>query len=320
MLGVPPNVVAVERLRSGVSVSSPDQVAVRWSPRLGAHLEAARVQAGLRRVDLANRLGVSEEAVRLWERGTVQPSEEHLTRLIPYLSTEAVSWSAPADRHDEEEAPPLARRLRDERARRGLTQAAMAAVIGAPQATYAGWETGRSTPSAPYLDVLAELLGVDIRAVEALCANPFTVDVSGWPPLGQLIGRRREALRLTRAALAAELDVSPRTVANWELGNRRPRPEQVIRLSSVLEVPPETLLAALPALTARSRFGEVVLSRCRELGLQAADLARLIGTTEPTLSRWVNGHSRPMTRNLERLADVLRVPHRTLEAALSETA
>ena len=51
-----------------------------WSPRLGARLEASRVQAGKRRLELAAQLGVSEETIRLWEKGAVQPSAERLAR------------------------------------------------------------------------------------------------------------------------------------------------------------------------------------------------------------------------------------------------
>lgn len=280
---------------------------VTWSPRLGAHLEAARVQAGLRRIDLANRLGVSEESVRLWERGTVQPSEEHLVRLIPMLAVEAAAWSTPADDTDEE-APPLARRLQEERAERGLTQAAMAALIGAPQATYSGWETGRTTPSPQYVEVLADLLGMTVEAVEELAANPFEVDWESWPPFGQLVGRRRQALRLTRAAVAAALDVSPRTVANWELGQRRPAPAQLVALAELIDVPVIQLIATLPRRLAGSALGDLILTRQRELGLRSADVARMVGTTEPTISRWVNGRSRPARRNLERLAEVLGLP------------
>ena len=68
-----------------------------WSPRLGARLEASRVQAGKRRLDLAAQLGVSEETIRLWEKGAVQPSADRLARLIAVLSLETSEWSAPAD-------------------------------------------------------------------------------------------------------------------------------------------------------------------------------------------------------------------------------
>ena len=68
-----------------------------WSPRLGARLEASRVQAGKRRLELAAQLGVSEETIRLWEKGAVQPSAERLARLIAVLALETSEWSSPAE-------------------------------------------------------------------------------------------------------------------------------------------------------------------------------------------------------------------------------
>ena len=71
-----------------------------------------------------------------------------------------------------------------------------------------------------------------------------------------------------------------------------------------------------PAAGPRPQLGELILARQRELGLRAADVAQLIGTTEATVSRWVNGRSRPALRNLRRLSDVLKVPYdNIIEAA-----
>ena len=128
-----------------------------WSSRLGAHLEASRVQAGRRRVDLANQLGVSEETIRLWEKGAVQPSADRLARLIALLSLEASKWTTPAA--PELDLPPLARRLRMS-ATPAITQAAAVKILDLPQATYAGWETGRSTPGGPFFASLATFLGI----------------------------------------------------------------------------------------------------------------------------------------------------------------
>ena len=55
--------------------------------------------------------------------------------------------------------------------------------------------------------------------------------------------------------------------------------------------------------------GSVRLACSRELGLRSADLARLTGTTEATISRWVHGRSRPVPKNLERLAKALKTPY-----------
>ena len=293
-------------------VDEADQVV--WSPRLGAHLAAARTHASLRRVDLANQLGVSEETIRLWEKGTVQPSAERLSRVIALLALETADL--PSGDDPSADLPPLARRLWNERDARGVTQAVAARLLDVPQATYAGWETGRTTPHERHLPVLADFLGVTDADVATLCATPFVVDTAGWPPFGQLVGARRQELRLTRAALAARLGISPNTLVAWELGNRVPGAQQIPRLAAALAVDTGSLVAALPPRGPVSALGRVMQDRQRELGLRATDLARLTGTTETTVSRWVHGRSRPGPQNLRRLAHVLDVQPTTLLEAL----
>jgi transcriptional regulator with XRE-family HTH domain len=299
----------------------PMEEAVVWSARLGAHLEASRQRAGLRRVDLAARVGVSEETIRLWERGTVQPSPERLARLIPVLAIEASLWQQESPSRDPaDDLPELAQRLRAERTARGLTQAAMAEHLRVPQATYAGWETGRTSPGSQHAAAVASLLELDEAEVEPVLAAPFTVDTAGWPPIGQLLGARRQALQLSRAALAELLDTTPRTVMSWELGYRRPSAGALSSLAEALAVPVEAIVDALPRRSVPSRLGELILARQRALGLQSTDVARLVGTTDPTVSRWINGHSRPAGRNLERLATALRVPLSDLYDVVGRTA
>lgn len=295
---------------------------VVWSPRLGAHLEAARQRAGMRRVDLALRLGVSEETIRLWERGAVQPTPERLARLIPVLAIEASFWQQePASAgHADDDLPELARRLRTERTALGLTQAAVAERLGVAQATYAAWETGRATPGAQHAARLAALLGETEGAVASIIAAPLVVDTSGWPQLGRLMGARRQALQLSRAALAQEIGTTSRTIMTWELGYRRPPASHLPALARALAVTVEELVEAMPRRSAPSRLGDLILARQRALGLHSTDVARLVGTTEPTVSRWINGHSRPGGHNLERLASVLRVPLGQLHDVIGGTA
>lgn len=291
---------------------------ITWSPRLGAHLEASRLQAGLRRLDLAHRLGVSEESIRLWERGAVQPSEDHLVRLIPILAIEGALWQdSPAPAPDEQTE--LARRLLQERQALGLTQAALASRLGVAPDTYVAWETGRSTPGAEHVTRLATHLGLPDEDAATLCASGLVVDCSAWPAFGQLVGARRQALGLTRKDLAATLGVAPRALMTWELGYRRPPSAQVLALAQALQVSATELTDALPRRAAPTRLGELILQRQRDLGLRSVDIARMVGTTEPTLSRWINGHSRPIAKNLERLAHALNVPFTHLEEAAGTT-
>ena len=62
-------------------------------------------------------------------------------------------------------------RLKDERANRGLTQAAMARLLGVSQPAYASWESGPNEPTLGTIEKLAEVL--EIEAFELLTEKTF---------------------------------------------------------------------------------------------------------------------------------------------------
>jgi transcriptional regulator with XRE-family HTH domain len=289
-----------------------------WSPRLGAHLTAFRQRAGVRRIDLAHQIGVSDETVRLWEKGTVRPSRDLFARLIVLLSLEVADWSA--GEPEASEVPPLARRLRDERHARGLSQAAAVQLLDVGQATYASWETGRCAPGEAHHGAIAAFLGITADAVSAMCEVPFTVDVSTWPPLGQIVGRQREQRQLRRSDLAELIGVATSTIAAWELGSRVPAADHLRRLAAALDLELAVLAASLPQRDDRSPLGELIVARRRELGIRSADVARRAGTSETVISRWVNGRHRPAAASLRRLAHALELPFSTVAAAAGGTA
>jgi transcriptional regulator with XRE-family HTH domain len=271
---------------------------------LGEHLEAARLRASLTREEVAERLGVAEESVRRWERGGARPSADHLENLIALLAIDAVDLPNPKPAG--EDLPLLARRLRHERAERGITQAQAAQKLGVAQPTYAGWEIGRATPATHFMPTVAHFLGLAERDLEDLIDTPFVVDTTHWPPLGQLLGSCREKLRMTRDELAVAMEVATGTVVAWELGYRTPRAQQLPRLATVLNVSVHRLEEALPK-RELSALGELIRSRQQHLGLPRRDIAARAGLDEATLSRWANGHNTPKTSSLRRLADALEV-------------
>jgi transcriptional regulator with XRE-family HTH domain len=285
-----------------------------WTRRHGEHIEASRIRAQLTRTELAWRVGVSEETVRRWERGGSQPSEDRLLKLIAVLALDGSALQL--EPGGEDDVPPLARRLRAERADRRITQAQAGALLGVAQPTYAGWEVGRSTPDGAHVPAIAEFLGVTGDEAAALTEVPFVVDTSAWPELGRLMGARREALRLTRDELAQKIGVTRSTIVNWELGYRAPRVQQLRLLASTLRVAVGELERSLPA-SARplTALGNVIRSRQGTLGLTRAEIARRAGTDEATLSRWVHGHRQPDEPGLRRLAAVLGVPVSVLSDA-----
>jgi transcriptional regulator with XRE-family HTH domain len=300
----------------GVAVGQTELVdEIIWSTRLGAHLTAFRQRAGLRRIDLARQIGVSDETVRLWEKGTVQPSRELLARLIALLSLEVADWSPRDSDAQPAELPLVARRLREERRARGMSQATTVRLLDVAQATYASWETGRCSPAEQHHEAIASFLGIDLEEVTAMCDVPFTVDASTWPPLGQIIGHQREVRQLRRADLATQLGVSAGTIAAWELGSRMPAADHLRRLAAALDLEPAVLAASVPQREDRTPLGELIVSRRRELGIRSADVARRAGTSETVISRWVNGHHLPAAASLRRLAQALDLPFATVASA-----
>ena len=274
------------------------------APRFGQHLESARLRAGLSRADLAARLSVSEESVRRWERGWSAPSSDRIAQLIAVLSIDASALMTLPVHPDD--LPPLARRLRDERAQRRITQAEAGELLGVAQPTYAGWEIGRAAPLERFLAVVADYLGMPVSDVAGMVEMPFVVEYATWPPLGQVMGARRQAMRLTRDELARSVGVVPGTIAAWELGYRTPRAPQVRSLSFALELSVVDLQAALPK-RELSALGNLIRSRQQQLGLPQRAIAERAGLDEATLSRWVQGHNVPKASSLRRLADALEI-------------
>jgi transcriptional regulator with XRE-family HTH domain len=286
---------------------SPDAPSLTWSRRFGEHLEVARTRALLSRAELAKRLGVTEESIRRWERGGARPSPDSLARLIAVLALDGAELtSLPVAAED---LPPLARRLQQERSQRNITQSRAAQILGVAQATYAGWEIGRATPAAPFLATIGAFLGLSSGETTALVDMPFRIDTAGWPPFGQLLGARRESLRLTRDELARILGVAPGTIVAWELGHRSPRAAQLRDLAGAVGVGVEALAAKLPQREPQlSALGELIRSRQRGLGLRRRDIADRAGLDEATISRWIHGHHTPERSSLRRLAAAIEVP------------
>jgi transcriptional regulator with XRE-family HTH domain len=54
---------------------------------LAAWIRAARRQAGLSQVELAERLGLAQSSVSQWEKGVTQPSTRHMLTLLQMFPT-----------------------------------------------------------------------------------------------------------------------------------------------------------------------------------------------------------------------------------------
>jgi transcriptional regulator with XRE-family HTH domain len=71
--------------------------------------------------------------------------------------------------------------------------------------------------------------------------------------LGQMIVRYRDHAGLTQRDLAARLDVSPGTVANWEAGDRWPDDRNLVALIEECSLNPSELFGTHPVYRSRRR-------------------------------------------------------------------
>lgn len=286
----------------------------QWGRRMGEHLETARNRAQMSRAELAQRVGVSEESIRRWERGGARPTPDRLAHVIAVMAIDAGRLASLSKGTDER--PELARRLLDERTGRGITQAQAARLVGVAQPTYAGWEIGRALPGSVHFRSLRAFLGISEAKMLAFASVPFRVDSEAWPPLGRVIGAHREALRMTRSDLARRLNMPVGTVEAWELGYRIPRPSSLRALAIALKASPEELELALPRSTRPvSPLGLLIHRRQRNLGLRLEDIAARSGLDPATVSRWISGRHRPSPAKLTELARVLDLPMSTVQEA-----
>lgn len=275
-------------------------------------MEAARKRAGMNRAQLAARLAVTEESIRRWERGGARPSPESLIRLLAVLALDGAEFTSlagdAAATGVTDDRPEIARRLREERAARGLSQAEAGRQLGVAQATYAGWEIGRAVPDARFVRSIADFLDLAVPDAAELMTAPVRVDVTHLSRFGRLLGRRREELQLTREQLADRVGVSPRTVRAWELGEKTPRDHDLVGLATALDVTVDALAAALPRRDPTlTPLGTLIRMQQRRLGLSRDDLAGRSGLDVTTISRWVHGRHEPEPAKLQQLAAALEV-------------
>ncbi len=61
---------------------------------LAAWIRAARRQAGMSQVELAERLGLAQSSVSQWEKGVTQPSTRHMLTLLQMFPASAAELIA----------------------------------------------------------------------------------------------------------------------------------------------------------------------------------------------------------------------------------
>ena len=241
---------------------------------------------GLRRIDLAYQMGVTEETIRLWEKGSVQPSVERLARLIALmaLETDGVAGPQRARRRPSSAraapAPASARPV-------ALTQAEVVRILESRRPP-----TPAGRPGAPRLAPTSSTAWPSSSGSPSRTSPPCAPRRS-WstppagPPSASSSGLAARSSGSPAARSPRRSGVSQGTVVAWELGYRVPGSTQLPRLAAATlgrhRLPGRR---PCPVGSRPPRLGELILARQRELGLRSADVAQL--------TRHHRGHGQPL--------------------------
>jgi len=145
-----------------------------------------------------------------------------------------------------------------------------------------------------------------------------------WSPAhGGRLKQARLRAALSRAEVAAELDVSQESVRRWEQGGSRPSSAAVaayLRVVGSDVVPLEHLEPDAAPEPARDRpdVGQLIRRRRTERGLTQAECAAAIGVAQPTLAGWEIGRARPGRDLAAAIAGFLELPLDEVEGLLHQ--
>ena len=222
--------------RRGRAHTADDNTATpRWSAARGSALRHRRRWLGFTVAEVAAEIGVSDNTVRSWEKGGSHPTEENLESLDRVIGLR-YEPSFRRRRNDPTRwRPALAGELYTRRVVLAITQARVAARLGVAQATYAGWEIGRTTPRLHFARALAAFLGRPTGQLERQLRAPLLDERATSSALGRRIRSGRVRLGLSQQGLGAKVGVKAKTIGRWERGEARPRARNEARLWSALE-------------------------------------------------------------------------------------
>jgi DNA-binding transcriptional regulator YiaG len=132
-----------------ISVKMPKAKRYPAQPKtLGEHIRKIRMDKKLPRRKAAEVLGVTGHCVKNWENNLVMPQTRYFPSIIAFLGYDP---SLP-------NIEVLAKNIRQYRRQSGMTQEALAKIIGVTVDTISGWENAESRPIPSHMTKLLELL------------------------------------------------------------------------------------------------------------------------------------------------------------------
>ena len=114
---------------------------------LGDHIKRRRLDLGLTRGEAAHQIGVDKDTLLRWESGAFRPTVRRLPKVLEFLGYDPSGGNRS-----------FAQRLVSSRRRLGVSQAALARMLGVASRTVWRWEAQGVLPSPPLKARLEEML------------------------------------------------------------------------------------------------------------------------------------------------------------------
>lgn len=127
----------------------------------------------------------------------------------------------------------FAQKLATLRAKKGLTQRELGAMVGIAWSMISKYESGQSLPRLKVLMRLAEALGVTVDELRASIAEAKN-DIRIYEGFSSRLVVARSSAGLSKKKLAELAGIDQETLTEFELGSLFPSPDDVINLSQAL--------------------------------------------------------------------------------------
>jgi len=204
-------------------------------------LPALRKRFDLTQQEMARLLEVSPLTVSSWERGKTKPAGENLAKVIALRSTTQEQVDAALGRQP---APAAMKpeQIKGLRGKLGLTQGALAKLLGVSSAAVVAWEGGKTVPREGNRRSLVEMMGMGVEELggrlgrkKGEAGEKGGKEEKGKALTPEQVRDIRGRLGLSQKELAAKLGVSANSVSNWETGSTTPRGKSIEKLLAMRE-------------------------------------------------------------------------------------
>ena len=239
---------------------------------LAAKIVERRMRCGMSRRELANKLGASEHAVRIWEEGAM-PKSSGMRSLNAWFAEELPD--TPVLNYAD-----IGKIIDERRQAWGWTFKKLAEHLGVNEQTVGQWVKGRTQPRVTFLNRISSWLAEPVPVEDAL--DPQSENI-------ELVQRMREKMQSTgilHLELAKILRVDVALVRAWEGGWRLPDANALGHIAKWLS--DET-----PDQPTREDISSAIIQTRLKRGISQEELAGLLFVSQSSVDEWETGKEVP---------------------------